>query len=131
MKYNENLQQVGGVLGNKVKTINDILNKFKKYNIKIDLVESKSDDFRIELFSIYNKIICFSVLINLVDKVATIENLLFDRYCLSNLDPKEITPKIIKIIKEITPKIIKIIKEICRHSGIKKNITYRQCSILL
>ena len=24
LKYNENLQQVGGVLGNKVKTINDI-----------------------------------------------------------------------------------------------------------
>jgi hypothetical protein len=105
LKYN-NLIQNGG---NKIEKINKTLTSFKQYNIKLDALETEDKDVRIEFYTIDDKAICFSVLINQEEKIATIENLLFDRNCIPDLDAKKITSKLIKIIKEI-----------CRQAGIKK-----------
>jgi hypothetical protein len=103
--YNRN-NQYGG---NKVKKINKVLEIFKEYNIKLDVLETEDKEIQIEFFTLDDKTICFAVLINQDEQIATLENLMFDQKCLPELDPKDVTSKLITIIKEI-----------CRQLNIKK-----------
>lgn len=107
LKYRLNYNQTGG--NKNIQKINKVLGKFKKYNIKLDVLETEDKEIQIEFFSLDDKIICFAVLINQDEKIATLENLMFDQNCLPNLDPKDVTAKLITIIKEI-----------CRQLNIKK-----------
>jgi hypothetical protein len=95
--------------GNKVKKINKVLENFEEYNIKLDVLETENKDIQINFFTLDNKTICFAVIINQDEQIATLENLMFDQKCLHELDPKDVTCKLITIIKEI-----------CRQLNMKK-----------
>ncbi len=99
--YNANLQQSGGVRGNNLKLVNELLEKFNKYKIKIDTLESTDNNITINLITINEQIVCFALVLDFVNQVGTILNLYYDAHCLPDLEPKEVTNHMMKLIKEI------------------------------
>lgn len=95
--------------GGKIGRINNVLNKFSKYNIKVDQLETEDSNIRIEFYTIDDKLICFAVLINTYEQIATIENFRFWSNCFDSTVSS----------KDFTNKLMKIAIEICKQSKIK------------
>jgi hypothetical protein len=99
--YNARLEQSGGVRGNNLKLVNELLKKFNKYKIEIDTLESTDNNIMINLFTINEQIISFILVLDFANQVGTISNLYYDANCLTDLEPSKVTNHMMKLIKEI------------------------------